>query len=231
MESTIKTTTTDNADRTARHSSTTTEHFTPSDVVEFARAVMGGIDLDPASCPLANTVVGADQIYAVEDNGFPRPWHGRVFLNPPGGRCDATGRPLQRGCTQNGSCGLPAPHAHPGATSSSKAWWRRLVEEYQSGRVSMAFFVGFSMEILQTAQVGNPTLVSPLHFPICIPRQRLQFLRASEGRMEPGTSPTHANVLVLLPPKDTGENMISTVRRFVELGADFGMTGWLQRQL
>lgn len=69
----------------ALHSKATPEWFTPSEYVEAARAVMGRIDLDPASCDKANETVKASQWFCKEDNALSRDWYGRVFLNPPGG--------------------------------------------------------------------------------------------------------------------------------------------------
>ncbi len=55
----------------------------PPEVVDAVRDVLGRIDLDPASCDVANTVVRATRIYTIADDGLAHPWRGTVFLNPP----------------------------------------------------------------------------------------------------------------------------------------------------
>ncbi len=62
------------------------EWYTPARYIEAARAVMGGIDLDPASCSDANAIVKAVLYYSIDDDGLAQAWYGRVWLNPPYGK-------------------------------------------------------------------------------------------------------------------------------------------------
>jgi len=65
------------------HNSVENEWYTPSKFIEAARTVMGSIDLDPASCELAQQTVQAGQYFTIDDNGLNKEWHGNVWLNPP----------------------------------------------------------------------------------------------------------------------------------------------------
>jgi hypothetical protein len=171
----------------ARHSSATVEHYTPPSIVEAARAVLGGIDLDPFSCTRANETVKAGGFYSLEETAFSRGmagsagncgwknyWHGRVFINPPGGR-------------------------GPNNESNQKRAWFKLAAEYDAGRVSAAIFVCFSVELLQTTQV-KPTGKLPLDFPICYPSKRVAYIR-EDGTV--GGSPPHSSCIVYVPPRRT----------------------------
>ena len=65
------------------HNSGNNEWYTPAEYIEAARRTMGSIDLDPASCEVANRVVKAENIYTIDDDGLTQEWYGNIWLNPP----------------------------------------------------------------------------------------------------------------------------------------------------
>lgn len=133
----------------AQHSSKTDQHFTPSHLVTKITDLMGGIDLDPASCEKANSIVGATEYFDRKDNGLRLDWFDNVYCNPPGGK-------------QSGQ-------------SLTKLFWLKLVHEYRAARVKQAVFMGFNINLLSTYQ---ETARDVYHL-VCIPRRRIRFLDES----------------------------------------------------
>jgi phage N-6-adenine-methyltransferase len=61
------------------------EWSTPQQCLDAARAVLGGIDLDPATNLFAQSRVRAANFFTIDDDGLGQAWQGRVWLNPPYG--------------------------------------------------------------------------------------------------------------------------------------------------
>jgi hypothetical protein len=170
---------------------------TPEHILALVRELWPeGIDLDPASDPVAQQSVQAKAWFGAApylstgradwlgwdslecawgpiynfDTELP---HGaRVWLNPPGGMVR-----MQKGL---------------GRESSAAMWWAKLQHEYQVGHVSEALFLGFTLEILRTAQKwGTP----PQAYPMCVPKDRLEF-PSSSG--ENSDSPATGSCIVYL---------------------------------
>lgn len=92
-------------------SSESVEWYTPAAYLDAARAVLGAIDLDPASNAKANEVVRAARYFTKEDDGLAQEWHGRIWLNPP----------YARGITEK--------------------WISKLLAEHRAGRVTEAILL------------------------------------------------------------------------------------------
>ena len=60
-----------------------TEWYTPPEYIEATKAVLGGIDLDPASSIAAQEIVQADHYFTLHEDGLSQDWYGTVYLNPP----------------------------------------------------------------------------------------------------------------------------------------------------
>ena len=91
------------------------EYDTPAHVLEVARSVLGGFDLDPASNISAQQTVKAAAFYTKEQDGLSQPWAGRVWCNPPYGKT-------------NGK-------------SNQELWAQRLIAEYEVGNVPEAILL------------------------------------------------------------------------------------------
>ncbi len=91
------------------------EYYTPSQYTESAAAVLGQIDLDPASSELANKTINALHIFTEDDDGLSKEWFGNVWLNPPYGKSQGK--------------------------SNQEVWANKLITEYRSGKVKAAILL------------------------------------------------------------------------------------------
>jgi ParB family chromosome partitioning protein len=130
------------------YSSDSNEWYTPVEYIRAVRAVLGTIDLDPASCALANTVVQAITYYSLEDDGLNKPWSGHVYINPPYGR---VGTDRQKGQTE--------------------LWIQRLIQEFNDGTVTEAI-------LLVNAYLYKQWFAPLWQYPICFPSGRISFWNA-----------------------------------------------------
>src|SRR5262249_18418993 len=58
------------------------EWWTPPHIVELVRDVLGGIELDPASCDGAQKTVQAEEYFKKREDGLKQEWRGKVLLQP-----------------------------------------------------------------------------------------------------------------------------------------------------
>ena len=179
----------------AQHSSNSSEHYTPPDIVEACRWLMGSIDLDPATSWLANQTIKADTFYEV--NGLVESWGGNVFLNPPGGDT-AKVAPSLKGMSRSYPC----------------IWWSRLVSEWLAGNVKQACFMIFQLNLLQSVQKMEDCPQTFFNFPMVFFRERIRFyypedtmegLPVEGTKVLEGASPPGGSALVYLPPKGIRE--------------------------
>ena len=93
------------------------EWYTPSDVVEDVREVMGVIDLDPASNDTAQQVVRASIYYTVETNGLAQEWQEGCFATRPTRTASSTSSSLSWSrSTRPATCPRPCCWFIPGPT-------------------------------------------------------------------------------------------------------------------
>lgn len=138
------------------HSSSTNEWFTPEKYIQAVRRVLGHIDLDPASCEAANLTIQADEIFTKKDDGLLRNWLGKVFCNPPYGKC------LWYGSTQ----------------SNQKLWSEKMIEEYARGSMTDGI-------LLVNAQTSEKWFQPLWEYPICFTDHRIKFVSSSGEKSQP----------------------------------------------
>jgi hypothetical protein len=195
----------------AQHSVISYEHGTPPELLDAAREVVGGeFDLDPCSSAYWNRFVRAKRFIDVVEDGTRAQWNVfpgmRIICNP--------------------------------ASFVVDALYRRCVTAWRAG--ACVFWVGFSVEQMAYLQddgfldAGRPRM---------IPRRRISWMQGVAEQPQTSlfgpppevpdpvaqTSPTHSNVMQLLPllhalaPSSLG---LVQVARFEEWATKEGSVPW-----
>lgn len=132
------------------------ERYTPSEIVEAARATMGSIDLDPASCPLANETVKAKRYFTKEMDGLAWDWYAdTAFMNHPYGKGE---KACGKKCTKK-ICAERKHHISEDIPGNED-WINKLVFSYRDGRVKQACALVF-------ASTSEDWIEPLLNFPVC----------------------------------------------------------------
>lgn len=103
-----------------QHSTGSVEWYTPPEIVEPARQVLGPMFLDPASCPVAQKTVRAAWWYG--SDGLSTWWADRVFLNPPG--------------------------KSPTNPKGAKPWWNKMLHHAVHDPGFVGIYIGFNPSVL-----------------------------------------------------------------------------------
>jgi hypothetical protein len=122
--------------------------YTPAKYVDAAREVMGGIDLDPASCRAANEIIRATRYFTEDDDGPSQAWSGRVYMNPPYTR---------------------TPEMRARYQSTIERFVTKLLSEYRNGNVTQAI-------ALVTVDVNSRWFQCFWDFPICFTNHKIHFI-------------------------------------------------------
>lgn len=93
-------------------SSNSVEWYTPPEIIDRVRELLGTIHIDPASSEEAQQWINAQTYYTRKDNGLNKPWRGNLWLNPPYGSQNK----------KQGNYGITA-------------WCEKAIAEYERGNI------------------------------------------------------------------------------------------------
>lgn len=218
----------------AQHSAATPEHGTPAHIVEFARTVLGTIDVDPATSDEWNVLVRARRIFTKAKSGLKHPWfagaprpdelltdlrdcHAPLLDAILSGRiaeaqviAEEFGIDLDVDAPPFGTVFLNPPGNKDGSLVAR--FWTALAEYYRRGFVRSAIWVGFNIEqIARLQRVGACT--HPLNHTTLIPSRRVAYRDTPTTH---GEDPPHASFVTLL------SDDIRQIETFTLLGSQWG---------
>ena len=158
------------------------EYYTDEAIISRVKRVLGVIDLDPASNPLANETVGAVTFFTKSDDGLSRDWHDKVFMNHPFGKGEnACNRYLKDGkghkkgdynCKKR-ICNDPKYAHYRGHhidvdIPSNLDWVQHLESQFNKGNVTEAINIAFA----ELSSSWGQILTNGVY---CIPNERVNY--------------------------------------------------------
>jgi len=168
------------------------EYYSPIEIVDAAREVMGGIDLDPASSKIANKTVGATRIYTLEaqieqvgvwelpaliamEGGLDYAWYGDVWMNHPFGRSETA---CKEGCVKE-ICRKRGYHTLI-KIPRNKEWIQHAVNEHKEKRSRQLTCITY-------ASTSEDWFFPLTEYPQCFLRPRTNYYRP-DGTKKKGVS-------------------------------------------
>lgn len=173
------------------------EYITNRDLIASAYALMGQIDLDPASSKVANEYINADKFYTPLDDGLNfREWFGNVYLFPPPGAYFFDKKNERWKKTRASSPSLCSSHA---------VWFRRLYKGWMQGEIKQGLYFTNCPDMIRYEQ-------KIFDFPVCILRTAPTLLCNSSTGIEPKKTAT-SMVVYLQPVDDSG----AATQKFIDI--------------
>lgn len=173
-----------NAAQLINQSSGDVEIYTPPEILDRARQVLGRIDIDPASSAAANVRVKARKFYCapvfetlkhrinrlpvrayVDEGGLSLPWKGHAFMNPPFTQLECACRPW---CAKE-RCKRRGWHTASDLPGTGE-WVQQMEREHAVNNVTQAIVVTFAATSEQWFQ-------PLLNRPQCFPSPRTNYLK------------------------------------------------------
>lgn len=154
-----------------------TEYYTDAHIIEASHRCLFGIDLDPASSPVANKTVKAKRFFTKEQDGLSQSWSCRtLWMNHPFHRGWTACTPT---CKRK-TCITRGYHIYEDIPSNLN-WITKLVDEYESGNIrNGAICITF-------ANTSETWFRKLLPYPQCFPRGRINY-RNPDGTINRGVT-------------------------------------------
>jgi hypothetical protein len=178
------------------------ELITSADLVSSAHALLGEIDLDPASSHFANKYVDAKNYYTPTDDGLNvGEWFGKVYLFPPSGAYTWKHKENRWKPIRAGTVNISSSHA---------VWFRKLYKAWFNGEVTEALYFSNCIDMVRHEQ-------KIFDFPICILRTPPVLIGRTSKEVK--RHRTCTSFLVYLQPK---ENTTEATERFIDIYSEKG---------